>query len=310
MLAVQTITGPVAAVAGGFTLFRLVQLRPIYSGLSVRWTLFWWLLSASFVLLVGLAGLIPELVSPAAKSILHYLLAVLMMTPAVSTLGARRHGLQAWQLFVVIPLILVLMWPVAAELFFSRDLRPLLLAGPAQAGYLAVLLMSAGPGLGGALTIACLMRLAASLVLLAPAAAWTATQQDLLPCAALLLLAEAEITLRQLRGRTSAVDCATNLRQQTAAVWLLFQDLYGPVWAQRFMNRMAQFERAERWSCSLQRSGFVGLNEQPLQDVDLARPLESFRWVISRFAESEWLERHLPFVAAGTSSDSPDAPPC
>ena len=133
MLAVQTITGPVAAVAGGFTLFRLVQLRPIYSGLSVRWTLFW---------------------------------------------------------------------------------------------------------------------------------------------------------------------------------WLLFQDLYGPVWAQRFMNRMAQFERAERWSCSLQRSGFVGLNEQPLQEVDLARPLESFRWVISRFAESEWLERHLPFVAAGTSSDSPDAPPC
>lgn len=298
----EILTACVAAIAA----LRLLRLRLLFAGVSVRWSLFWWLGALVYVCVLAAADACAVDFSPAVKSILNYGAAVLLLTPAVSTLGARRHGLQAWQCFVVLPLLLVLMWPAVAETTFSRDSRPLLLSGPALAGYIAVLILSAGPGLGGGLTWSCLLRLAACLWMLAPAAGWLSAGSNVLLPVVLLLAAEAELTAWQLLRRRSAVRNSVAIVSRTNCVWLLFQDLYGPVWTHRFMNRMRQFQRAERWHCSLELSGFEAADGGELTAQVLQQPLESFRWVLSRFAEPRWIEQQFAESCAVASEATTD----
>lgn len=303
----SSLAGILTALAALIALQRLLCLRSMFTGLSVRWAFFWWLGSLSYLCLLALAEACAVVFSPAAQSVLHYGAAVLLLTPAVSTLGARRHGLQAWQFFVVLPLLLVLMWPAAAETIFSRDSRPLMLSGPALAGYIAVLILSAGPGLGGGLTWSCLLHLAACLWMLAPAAGWLQPGSSVTLPVVFLLTAEAELTTWHLLRRRAAVQKSASVAERMNCVWLLFQDLYGPVWTHRFLNRMRQFQQAERWACSLELGGFEATDSTKLTAVTLQQPLESFRWVLSRFAEPSWIEQQFTDGFASETGAAADA---
>src|SRR5580658_9314791 len=74
--------------------------------------------------------------------------AVLMISPFVSALGARRPGSRVWSFFVVLPVMVVLMLPAVTA--WNRDLRPtpLRLETPMVTGYALVLVMGTGNYLG------------------------------------------------------------------------------------------------------------------------------------------------------------------
>ena len=67
----------------------------------------------------AVAGLVDG-VSPGAVDHLWYAACVLWVAPAVAVLGARRPGSGAWSGFVMVPLLLVLEWPVTGVALAAR----------------------------------------------------------------------------------------------------------------------------------------------------------------------------------------------
>ena len=83
---------------------QVLQQRTLHLG---RTSLFawYWSLTAALGLLTALILAQPAVaLTPATISGMQYLAAILMLTPAVCMLGARRPGVSAWQWFVVLPI--------------------------------------------------------------------------------------------------------------------------------------------------------------------------------------------------------------
>ena len=102
------------------------------------------------------------------------LAAVMLLTPGVSTLGARKPGASAWQWFVVAPMIIVLMWPGVSQIVNNRGEDSLELGVPAFAGIIVVLLMSAGTCLGTSLSLPFVLYSASIAVTALPSTGWAA----------------------------------------------------------------------------------------------------------------------------------------
>ncbi|NQV22828.1 MAG: hypothetical protein HQ518_00550, partial [Rhodopirellula sp.] len=73
-----------------------------------------------------------------------YFSAVVLLCPGIAVLGARRPGASTWAFFVLLPLVLVLMWPALASFQLARPEHPIEVEIPALVGFALVLIMSAG----------------------------------------------------------------------------------------------------------------------------------------------------------------------
>ena len=100
--------------------------------------------------------------------LLNYSVAVVMLCPGIAVLGARRPGATAWGFFVLIPLVLVLMWPAAASVRTLKSGAPLELEVPAVLGFAVVLVMSSGDYFGTRYTLPTMLFAAAEILLVAP----------------------------------------------------------------------------------------------------------------------------------------------
>ena len=69
--------------------------------------------------------------SDAVTSAAAYFATTMLLTPLVTTLGARRPGIAPWHWFVVLPMVVVLQWPAASQLFGSHWRVPVELNAPA-----------------------------------------------------------------------------------------------------------------------------------------------------------------------------------
>ncbi len=265
---------------------------------------------------------------PAGQSFVRLLAAVMLLAPAVCVLGARRPGAAAWPWFVVLPLVVVLMWPAISQLVHLRNRQSLELSLPAFAAVLLVLLMSYGNYFGTAQTTAAFQLGASVVLLLLPFAPWGPRASWLPAAAAMLIAVSSSLAIRRLNSlsnwRTASVG------ESADRIWLQFRDSYGLVWATRVVLRVNQFAERERWDVELTLDGFRpvvdgGRDSQPrnnpadgrhplatpascltascvaesaltascLTESQLRRPLEVLCWVLKRFASPEWLQEQL-----------------
>lgn len=222
-----------------------------------------------------------------------YGVSILMLCPPVAVLGARRPGARVWTWFVLLPLVLVFAWPALTEWNARWRFDPLRLQAPVALGYGLVLVMGLGNYFGTRYTLAVTI-LAAALILLivpvapfAPAGAWNADRAR--GWATLLLGIAAGTAWLSARPSVAAVEPLDR-------VWIDFRDLFGVVWAKRFLDRVNDTAQRERWSARL---AMHGLDWLPPADgllspaETLARADHAFRWLLRRFADPAWIDWRL-----------------
>lgn len=273
--------------------WQLARIRRELEGLVVMYS-WYWAVAALGGLWLCLLSMVMQgrWIAPGWVSAAQYLAAILLLTPQVCTLGARKPGAGPWQWFVVLPLIFVLLWPGLIQVVNSHGNASIQLSGPAIAGFCLVTVMSAAPGMGTAATGAALAHLIAVLCCVWPCLSPSFHWMPLLT--PFILLWASRMLLHELQRSTWQQNSESDLHQRMNAVWQRFQTCYGLIWARRIQDRMLQFQRSERWAVTLDIDGFHSLSGNSfLSSEDLAKPLESFRWTLGRFASPEWLDANL-----------------
>jgi hypothetical protein len=221
--------------------------------------------------------------------------AVLMVSPFIAALGARRPGSRVWSWFVVLPVVVVLMLPAVTA--WNRDLRPtpLRLEFPMVAGYGLVLVMGTGNYLGRRFALAGCLVAAACLIVVCPMSdlgARISWPRSVVHSAATILLSLGVwIGARQARRRTNEG------RHAIERVWNDFRDIFGVVWARRFLDRVNDVACHEGWPVRLHFDGLASADD-PSKPVELtqeqsARIESVMRWLLRRFVDPEWIDERM-----------------
>ncbi len=224
--------------------------------------------------------------------LLWYGVAVVGVCPPIAVLGARRPGASTWAFFVLLPLLLVLMWPALAATRVWKFGTPLELEEPALIGFGVVLVMGCGNYFGTKFTLPALLYAVVVVLLLAPlsvAAPEFLRQKELTRCWATFVLA-ASIAIARLR--TIAVPMSGEVWDR---VWLDFIDSYGLVWGKRVMDRLNESAQHEGWVARLEWQGFVWQTDakQADQVATRGRIDATLRWLLKRFVEPQWIDERL-----------------
>lgn len=281
----------------GYTQVRLLTLRSAWIWSVLAWCILSVVLTLRWTQPHG---------NSAAATALSFLAACLLLAPLTAALGARRPGCRAWPWFVVLPMLLVLQWPIVWQVWQTRGRGPIEIGVPAIGGFITVLLMGFGNYFGTGNTLAAILIAVASILLMLPATGWDAIPIDAAIVAPMLLAGALELIYR--RNRYLGQLPALSREQAAQKLWLMFRDQFGVLWARRVIDRMAVFERRERWATELSLDGFTHastgrdlanpVNGGPplvtdVSDFELKRPLEVLCWLLRRFADAKWLQQQL-----------------
>lgn len=251
-----------------------------------------WALIASTCWLVAAIGSNASLISQAVSDVLFYLTSILLLCPGISVLGARRPGNTAWNFFVLLPLIAVLLWPAIASTRFLNSDTPLELESPPLIGFALVLIMGAGNYFGTRFTLPVLLY-AASVTLLAASMAESAPspvpERTTARHLAAVLMA-ASIGMASLRAG-ERYEVSTTLDR----VWLSFVDTFGLVWAKRVMDRLNEAGTHEKWPAVIH---WHGIEWNPDAGEEQRRQAEEkldakMRWLLKRFVDPDWIDERL-----------------
>ncbi|MBI1311574.1 hypothetical protein GC176_09730 [bacterium] len=230
---------------------------------------------------------------PALSDFAWYSSAVLLLCPGIAVLGARKPGAAAWSWFVLLPLVLVLMWPAVASTSLQNASHHLELEEPAVLGFAVVLIMASGNYFGTRYTLPSLLFGVSVALFVGPLSPLTA---GLLPSTrvsrligSLLLSAAALIALGRSRMPVAIPDGPS---APLEVVWFEFVDMFGMVWAKRVMDRVNQSATHEKWAGRLELHGFVW--QPDCSDEDRSHTEErldhTLRWLLKRFVEPDWID--------------------
>jgi len=231
------------------------------------------------------------------RNLLWYLAAVLALVPPIAVLGARRPTARVWTWFVLVPLVLVFTWPLAAALRQEGNPAAFSLEEPLLAGYLLVVFMGAGNYLGLRFSLAALFwmtGLALVVLPLCPATAkWVLGPPAGRLDGTLCLVAAGWIADRQAARGSDRHSTGPALDR----VWRDFRDLFGIVWARRLQDRFNEDARRRGLSLRLGLHGFEtaegGLLAAEVDAQSLAAAEESLRWLLQKFVDPAWIDRRL-----------------
>jgi len=241
-----------------------------------------------------------------------YFAAVVLLCPGIAVLGARRPGASVWAFFVLLPLVLVLMWPAVASFQVARPAEPIEIEVPALLGFGLVLIMSGGNYFGTRYTMSTFYYAGAIVLLVVP---MSVASPDFFPerstsrfIASLGFLLAISETNR--RSKAESDDEISRFD----VLWFDFMDSFGMVWAKRVMDRVNESARHEKWAMHLELHGFVPIAESPSADVLLhteERIEHTFRWLLKRFVDPEWIDARLQEPTAGQalSDEEANSPP-
>jgi len=239
---------------------------------------------------------------------LWYLCSVLMLCPPIAVLGARKPGLQAWNWFVLVPLVLVFGFPAMALRGSSSLTAPLQIELPAAIGFGLVLVMGAGNYVGTRFTPAAGLLVLALLLIVG---SLTSSVSEFFPSTVTsriwgtLCLSVAFITAACRAKRTLPTTNSTTLRMNQ--IWIDFRDNFGIVWSRRIMDRINRIAEEEHWPVRLDLHGFLALAGTAEAEVSLqvnARVEQVLRWQLRRLVEPEWIDRRLK-TASTALQDAP-----
>lgn len=290
-----------------FAAWKTMQLKAITRGTTAAGAIFWALMAALACLVTAVCRLDLVIVTPRIISLIQYLAAVLLLTPLIHILGARRPGVSAWPWFVVLPLIMVLQWPALSEVMGDNSDAAIQIPTPTVIGFLLVLLMGSGNYFGTACTASMLCGTLGTAMIVLPVTEWvTFSEQWLfLPGCTMLAIAAALLPRK--------FYCRDTASLTPARLWSDFRDLYGIVWTKRVMDRVNQFAERECWDVRVTLEGFqavpakpedlkkTGSNGQAEQSdvhcfpvIPATRSCRVLCWVLRRFATPEFFRRYLP----------------
>lgn len=279
-------------VSFGLTVRAFAQLK----GTTLRAAAAWAIAGIAIWLTVSLADATGWIAESGQADVFWYATSVLLLCPGIAVLGARKPGANTWGFFVLLPLVLVLMWPAVAALKVFRAGTPLELEGPAVLGYGVILVMAAGNYFGTRNTLPTLLYAAAAIMLVAP---MSAIIPDMLP---------ARETARQLAAAaiTTALSIATaqagrrpQSRSPLDSVWIDFVDTFGMAWSKRVMDHINDTARQADWPVTLEWHGLAW--EQEADSIAMpqvrsqvcAQFEQSLRRLLKRFVDPDWIDLRL-----------------
>lgn len=254
------------------------------TSLRLAWS---WVLAATCAIAVVwlLTGILQCVPSPWDDR-LWYAIAELALCPLIAVLGARRPGVAVWNWFVLLPLLVVLGWPVAAAILSGDRSEIFNIETPQTIGFVLVLIMGAGNYLGTRWTV--------------PIVAWTfafwlalnsvwRSNPDTVRMLAVWCVGLAAVLGWWCAHRPNKLPIGPQ------RVWRDFGDQFGIVWAQRIRERINERAAQEKWPVRLERSGFVQIGGEPANNAELADPRieQALRWLLRRFVDDVWLDERL-----------------
>ncbi|MGQ0633886.1 MAG: hypothetical protein ACT4QC_04695 [Planctomycetaceae bacterium] len=287
----------IAALAGwlsvAFVLARLHRgLKGTALTLAGHWCLAVWL---TWAIVKGSTALGTPGAGLAAA--LWYVFAVTLLAPPIAVLGARRPICRVWNWFVLIPLMLVFVWPVLTIVWGKRAPAAWNLEAPVCVGYAFVLLMGIGNYLGTRMTVPALLWAAAAVSIVAPLTPAWASQipyaREPGDVALLLLSGAAWLGLwlaRQKTFKETPTTCPLN------HAWSDFQELFGVVWSHRVRERFNEMARASHPAVRLERQGIEAQRTPagaPAQPAEMAAANASLRWLLQKFVDADWIDRRI-----------------
>jgi hypothetical protein len=284
----------ITLVATVGTAGMVMRARPAvrHTTLTAAWT---WAVIAAASWCVAAATSIAVRPESSAVGQAWYVAAVLTLCPWIAVLGARRPTVRVWNWFVVVPLVAVLLWPVAL-CWTPRGPNRLTLEMPHLLGFALVLLMGLGNYLGTRFTWVALLTLLGEFMLIAALDPRSrSSSMGLLAVAAC--------------GQMNAVIAAYALGQGSGRLpagpnrlWTDFRNSFGIVWANRLSERVNAEAAKSGWAVRLRSDGFVAADPHLPADLDrdAASIDHALRWLLRRFVDDEWiLERLSPHAEPG-----------
>lgn len=281
------------------------DVRPALKPTTLTGAGIWFSLGITFWITVTSAQLLTDVgfgaVPVSLTSRGHYLSSILLLTPLVSVLGAKRPGIRFWNFFVVIPMLLMLNWPLIAEAFGTIPNRTLNLEPPALMGAFVVLLMVLGNYFGTLFT------LPAVLYCLGIAFALTTTSESM------PRILDSPLAVRGVSGLLIAFSLhlasqrireAAKQRTGYEGLWLDFRDWFGILWTRRVMERLNQTAEKEAWACRLTLDGLEWqTDDERLRSETLPKMDHAFRWMFRRFVDDEWIHQRVQRDAESQSTE-------
>jgi len=268
-----------------------VKLRAGVCGTTLTTSASWGIAVASCWFLAATLSATISQANPSWQDQLWYWTAVLSLVPPIAVLGAKRPGSEAWNFFVLLPLVCVLGWP-ALTVWSSSGPGALRVESPVLIGFVLVLVMGCGNYVATRLALPALLYALAVVLVLAPCS--TATTQLASPAtlrtAGMVLMALSVFSAR------SVIVRGTSQEPGPERVWRDFQELFGIVWMKRAMDRInIEFAEREQWPARLGPDG-LEWSAPPTDDqraATQARLIYSLHWLLRRFVDPEWIETRL-----------------
>jgi len=295
-LAVLTILPAVIAVV------VIVRAGAHLRGTSLRLAWGWGVVASLAVTLAWVATAAWPLVPSPWDDMLWYAVVELLLCPLIAVLGARRPGVAVWNWFVLLPLLAVLGWPVAAVALAGARPGSFMLETPPLIGICLVLVMGAGNYLGTRFRLPVAGLVSVTVVfIISSLVPGTTRDPNLLRMLAVWCVGFAAATgWRAARHPTPA-------NSGPDRAWRDFRDLFGIVWAQRIRDRMNERASQEQWPVRLELHGFVAPGEPADADAadDDPRIERALRWLLRRFVDEAWLNQRLGTTPAADRRSVP-----
>jgi hypothetical protein len=283
--------------------WRLLTAGHRLRGTTLR--LAWaWSLAALVLWFVGWTGqTVSGAAPPAWLNLTWYVAAVVSLCPWVAVLGAKRPGVRVWTWFVLLPLILVLTLPVMAGVGPSwSNAAVVRIPLPLVLGFALVLLMGVGNYMGTRYALAAAVAAVALCLVTAPhsdaAPQWLSASPSTSAWATGLLSVSILLAHRQSLRPTVA-------RSPIERLWFDYRDAFGIVWARRLLERVNDRARTEGWDCRLADEGFIPVVDHASPSIADPRIEHTFRWLLRRFVDPEWIDRRLAATRNTHPADDP-----
>jgi len=230
---------------------------------------------------------------PGLRHAVWYVAAIATLAPLVAILGGRWPTSRVWSLFVVLPLLLVLLWPVAAVIVGLARWDRFELESPMLLGGVLVSVMGWGNYVGSRWTLPALAGLLGQILLLVSLTP-EISPRVFSPDACGLVQAGVLCVIClwiwvQLRRGSGPLDSGE-------PAWVEFQQLFGVVWSRRIQDRVNEVAREKGWTVRLGDRGWLDGTGQPvsvtgLEPGDGLEPRAFLEWLLQKFVEPGWIER-------------------
>ena len=286
---------PLGTIATLFLLHMLgqsIQLRRGLRGTTLTTTANWGLFAAVvWATTVTLSAFVYSH-RPTVQDQLWYWTAVVSVVPPIAVLGAKRPGSEAWNFFVLLPLVLVLGWP-ALTVWTSAGPGALRVESPVLIGFVLVLVMGCGNYIATRLAFAALLYALSVVLVLAPCS--TVAVSTGISAGGYRSVGVASLLLAVFLGR-SILRQPTLFANGPERVWNDFREMFGIVWMKRAMDRInEEFAEREQWPARLGTEGLEWTTAPTPEERSRveARLTYALRWLLRRFVDPEWIDMRL-----------------